>query len=148
MVSGESGGFLGGFAAGDECLDLGSVGGVDNESGQLALETLLRKLHDHVELVPELLLIGLSALAVDLDAGEAEGLHHAGSGLEALVGGELAEGGEQVPGEALRAGKVNVIAEGSGVTLGDLALLNKIGEAELEEVSAVVLPDAAEMGLL
>lgn len=150
--SGESLGALladgGSPSAGDQSLNLGLVGGVSHEGGELSGETFFGELEDHIVLVPELLFVGLGGLPVDLNAGEAESLHYAGSGMERLILGELSEGGVEVVSEASTAGEVDVVAEGGGVGLGDFALLNEVGEPELEHVLSVVLPHSAEVGLL
>ena len=55
------------LSAGYESLNLSFVGRIGNESGDLALEAILGELKNHVKLIPELLLIGLSSLATDFN---------------------------------------------------------------------------------
>ncbi len=134
-------------SAGNESVDLGLVGGVGHEGGELAVEAFLRELEQYVELVPELLFVALSRFAIDLNAVEAEGLHHAGSSLVALILGKEAEVGVEVGGERGVSLDVDVVTESSGIAFGDLALLNEVSEAQLEEVLSVVLPHSAEVRL-
>lgn len=136
------------LSASEECLNLGLVGGVGHEGGNLASHAVLGKLEDHIILIPELLLVGLSSLAVDGDGVQAESFHHTVGSFVVGVLREEAHGSVDEAGEASTTVEVDVIAEGGSVALGNLALLNEVGEAELEHVLSVVLPHSAEVRLL
>ena len=136
------------LSASEESLDLGLVGRVGDEGGNLAGHAVFGELEDHIVLIPELLFVGLSGLAGNLDGVEAESFHHAGSSFETGVLLEETHGGVDVAGEASTTVEINVVAEGGSVALGDLTLLNEVGEAELEHMLSVVLPNSAEVRLL
>jgi hypothetical protein len=114
----------GSLSSGNEGLDLSLVGGVSNKDGELAVETFLWKLHDHVKLIPELLLIRLSRLGVSLKFAQTKSLHYALSTIKVFTLGEVTILGVDVCGEWGATIKVNEATESGGISLGDLALLN------------------------
>lgn len=89
----------GSLSSGNKSLNLSLVGGVGDESGELAVETILGKLHNHIELIPELLLIGLSSTFVILKFTQTKSLHNSLSAFEAFILGEVAKLGIDIGGE-------------------------------------------------
>jgi hypothetical protein len=55
------------LSAGEEGLNLNSVGGVSNESGEFSQHLLLVKLHYNIELFPELLFIRHSSVSIEFN---------------------------------------------------------------------------------
>jgi hypothetical protein len=138
----------GSLSALDECLNLSSVSGISNEVGKFASETFLGELHDNIVLIVGLIDVGLSALTVDVNAGELHGLHHTESAFVVLAGLDETKLGVNEGSERRAAIEVNEAAACSGISLRDLTLFNKVGESHLEHVVSVVLPDSHEVRLV
>lgn len=137
-------------SASEDGIDLGVVGGVSDDVGEGSSEFGLGELGHDVELLVELLLVGLGALGVDLDGVEAELGEDLLGGLEVgvvLEVGELAELGVDVLGEDGLVGGADESLESLDVVVGDLAELEELADSGVESVVSVVLPDSSEVGL-
>lgn len=141
----------GGASTGHQSLNLSSVGGVSDEDGQLLEHLALAQLHNHVVLIPELLIVGLGALAVNLDGVEAEFLHHTASGLVSgflLEVRKSAKATVDVLSEGRLVREVNELLEEGGIFSRDNTFFDEVGESELEHVITVVLPHSSEVRLI
>lgn len=75
----------------NESLNLSLVGGVSYEIGKFALHIFVAQFLDYVVLFPELFLVGLSGLSVNLDVVKTKLFHNSKSGLVAWVLFEMRE---------------------------------------------------------
>lgn len=133
-------------------LELGTVGGVRNEKGHVLSHRGLGQVVDGIELFPELLVSRLGSLGgLDLDGLPSEGGHDAQSRLVVSVVTEVLHTALLGQDEHVEGRGVLASAEASesiGVFLADTLGIDELGKTKLEDVLAVVLPYAEEVGLV
>ena len=132
-------------------LDLGEVGGVRDEVGELLAHALLSELVETVKLGPELLLSGGGGHLGEFDSAEIKSVKDGEGGLVARVTLEVCQlaglsKDEQAEGRVV--GHADELGEGRSVSLADGTSLTSLGESKLEDVLTVVLPDTLEVGLV
>jgi len=134
-----------------QSFDLGAIAWVNAEERQLLHHSSLSNVEHQVEVLPELLLHGLSRLRVEFNLVQAKSVPHSVGGFETFVTLEVVQlallgHDEQVERRGL--GKTDKPVESSVVSFTDLAGLASLSNGVLKHMLTVVLPHAAEVRLV
>lgn len=136
---------------GEDCLNCSFVVGVSGQEGQVSLHASLGQLVHAIELLPELLFEGLSALIVELNCVEAKFVHHSHGCLVASIFLEVVKLTllcHDPDVEAWSGLHTNEFLEGIGIVGTNLSSFDSVGESQVECVVSVVLPDTEEVWLI